>query len=201
VVRADGSLYADLSALAPFECNDMVVSSEGNAYIGQFGFDYSHGGAPQSTVLMLVKPDGSVSIAADELMFPNGMVITPDGETLIVGESYAACMTAFSVGPDGSLSDRRVFAALPEGSTPDGCCLDAEGAVWAASPLSNEVIRLREGGEVLDRISTGDRVAIACMLGGEDRRTLYICTAPLSREVGAGAILSTRVDVPGAGLP
>jgi sugar lactone lactonase YvrE len=179
----------------------MVVDAKGNAYVGQFGFDYSNGAPPQATVLMLVTPDGSVSAVADELMFPNGMVITPDGRTLVVGETYAARMTAFDIAPDGSLSNRRVFAALPSGAVPDGCCLDAEGALWVASPISNDVIRIREGGEVTDRISTDDRNAIACMLGGADRRTLYICASLLSRDPGKGAILTTRVDVPGAGLP
>lgn len=200
LVRGDGSDYADLSAFAPNECNDMVVDSKGNAYVGQFGFDYSNGAPPAASVLMLVTPDGSVRAIADDLMFPNGMVITADGRTLIVGETYAARMTAFDISPDGSLTGRRIYAQL-EGAVPDGCCLDAEGALWVASPITNEVIRVREGSEVTERISTGDRNAIACMLGGDDRRTLYILASLLSREPRSGAILTTRVDFPGAGLP
>jgi sugar lactone lactonase YvrE len=200
IVRGDGSDYADLSAFAPFECNDMVVDANGNAYVGQFGFDYSNGAPPVASVLILVTPDRSVRAVADELMFPNGMVISPDGKTLIVGETYAARMTAFDIGPDATLSNRRVFAQL-EGAVPDGCCLDAEGALWIASPVSNEVIRMHEGGEVTHRLSTGDRNAIACMLGGDDRRTLFVLASLLSREPGSGAILTERVDVPGAGLP
>ncbi len=200
IVRRDGSTYADLSAFATNECNDMVVAADGTAYVGQFGFDYRAGAAPEPTVLMRIATDGSVSVAADDLQFPNGMVITPDGGTLIVGETYGARMTAFDIDGDGTLSNRRVFATVPSG-VPDGCCLDADGALWVASPISNDVIHLREGGEAAERISTGDLNAIACMLGGDDRRTLFICASVMPEEPGRGAILTTRVDVPGAGLP
>jgi sugar lactone lactonase YvrE len=200
VVLQDGTTYADLSAFATNECNDMVVAADGTAYVGQFGFDYRGGASPEPTDLMRVATDGSVSVAADDLMFPNGMVITPDNETLIVGETYGARMTAFDIAKDGTLSNRRVWAPVPSG-VPDGCCLDADGALWVASPVSNDVIHLREGGEATERISTGDRNAIACMLGGDDRRTLFICASVMTEEPGRGAILTTRVDAPGAGIP
>jgi sugar lactone lactonase YvrE len=139
-------------------------------------------------------------------MAPNGMVITPDGRTLIVGESGAGCLTAFDVDARGDLSNRRVYARLEEGGAPDGICLDAEGAVWVASPTTRAFLRLREGGETTDRIPTGDRHAIACMLGGADRRTLHLVTAPTmsirsSIPLRAGRIEAVRVAVAGAGHP
>jgi sugar lactone lactonase YvrE len=194
-------VHADLSEHAPFHCNDMVVDAQGRAYVGQFGFDYENGAPPQPTVLMLAEPDGNVRVVADELMFPNGTVITPDGRTLIVAESFAARLTAFDIAGDGSLSGRRVFAQLSDGRVPDGICLDADGAIWVASPTSREVVRVLDGGEITDRVPTGDVPAIACMLGGDDRRTLYVLSATLEREPGRGAIGTVRVDAPGDGLP
>lgn len=200
----DGEPYADLSGVATGRCNDMVVDGLGRAYVGNFGFDYLAGEAPRPAAMAFVDVDGSVSVAAEDLEFPNGTVITPDGGTLIVGESFGRRLTAFSVAADGSLSDRRVWAALPGRALPDGTCLDADGAVWAASPTTNEVLRVAEGGEVLDRVET-DRGAYACMLGGGDRRTLFVCVAegslPAETEDGGGQIVAVDVDVPGAGWP
>ncbi len=197
---------ADLTPLCdPAPINDMVVDRQGRAYVGQFGFDMHREDAVfKKTALLLVEPDGRARIAADELAFPNGAVITPDGRTLIVGESYGARLTAFDVAEDGALSKRRVFAKL-EKAVPDGICLDAEGCVWVASPVSNECLRVREGGEVLDRVRV-DTMAIACMLGGEDRRTLFVLTSPTVEPEAckarpAARIEIARVDVPGAGLP
>jgi sugar lactone lactonase YvrE len=152
-----------------------------------------------------VEPDGRAHIATDGLAFPNGTVITDDGRTLIVGESYAGRLTAFTIGADGALSDRREFAQL-RGAVPDGICLDAEGAVWVACPLTGRVLRVQEGGEVLDEIKVANDFAYACMLGGEDRRTLFMCTAPSSDpketlEKRGGRIETAPVSVPGAGLP
>jgi sugar lactone lactonase YvrE len=139
---------ADLSALAPWHCNDMVVDTQGRAYVGNFGFDFETPGTkPVATVIILVTPDGDVRVAADDLRFPNGTIITPDGATLVVGESYGGCLTAFSIQPDGLLTDRRVWAQL-DGAVPDGICLDAEGAIWSACPISGRVLRVKEGGEV-----------------------------------------------------
>jgi sugar lactone lactonase YvrE len=196
---------ADLSSHVANPINDMVVDRQGRAYIGGFGFNLSKGEAPRTTVLLCVAPDGGVRVAADELQFPNGMVITPDGKTLIVAETLGARLTAFNIQPDGALTNRRVFAAI-EGLTPDGICLDAEGAVWVAWPGSNKIIRVRDGGEIADTIALPDRHSYACMLGGADRRDLFICTAlghmPEDLAKGrSGKIEVVRVDVPGAGLP
>ena len=204
--EADGTLatHADLSALAGGDCNDMVVDARGRAFVGNFGFDFERGEKPRTTCVVRVDPDGVARVAADEMRFPNGSVITPDGRTLVVGESFGNCLTAFTIAADGSLSGRREWAKL-EGATPDGICLDAENAIWVASPMSNELVRVREGGAVTHRLSTG-RPAIACMLGGPDRRTLFALTADSFRAEEALAKRSarveiTRVDVPGAGFP
>ncbi len=207
LLRQEGDelvLHADLSELARFHCNDMVVDADGGAYVGNFGFDLDAGDAPTPTELIRVEPDGQARIVAAGMRFPNGAVITPDGGTLIVGESFGACLTAFDIEPNGDLANRRVFAQL-EGAVPDGICLDAEGAVWVASPVSNEVLRVREGGEVTERLPTG-RLAIACMLGGADRRTLYVLVSETTRpaealEKRSAQVLAVEVEVPGAGLP
>ena len=208
LLRLDGdglTEVADLSAFATGDCNDMVVDGQGRAYVGNFGFDFAAGERRRPAVLVLVQPDGRTRVAARDLLFPNGVVITPDGATMIVAETFAARLTAFTVGSDGSLSGRRLFAQLHDG-VPDGICLDADGAVWVASPFGNQVLRVRDGGEVADRVSTGDRGAYACMLGGVDRRTLFVCTAatPFAEEaarVRLGRIETVTIDVPGAGLP
>lgn len=203
--HTDGpQVFADLSGLATFHCNDMVVDAAGGAYVGNFGFDLDGGATPVPTVLIRVAPDGTASVAADDVRFPNGSVITPDGRTLIVGESFGGRLTAWDIAPDGTLSGRRVWARL-DGAVPDGICLDAEGAVWSACPISGRVLRVLEGGEVTDVVSIDRRGAYACMLGGADRRTLFICTADASdpAETGSmrGAIETVRVEVPGAGRP
>jgi sugar lactone lactonase YvrE len=203
----DGALteHADLSSLATGECNDMVVDELGRAYVGNFGFDMYGGEDARETCIVLVEPDGSTRVAADGIAFPNGTVITPDGRTLIVGESYGGRLTAFTVAEDGTLVDRRLWAQLA-GAVPDGICLDAEGAVWVACPLTGRVLRVREGGEVEQEIPIAGKFAFACMLGGDDRRTLYICTAASSDPketpgLRSGCIEAIEVDVPGAGLP
>ena len=208
VLRLEGDdlvEHADLSSLANGACNDMVVDGAGRAYVGNFGFDMYAGEEMQDASLILVRPDGSSSVAADSIAFPNGTVITPDGSTLIVGESYGGRLTAFAIAGDGSLGGRREFAKL-HGAAPDGICLDAEGAVWVACPFTGRCLRVKDGGEVLQEVKTSYDSAFACMLGGEDRRTLYICTAadhvPAEvRKRRSGRIESIRVAVPGAGLP
>ncbi|MGZ4676552.1 MAG: SMP-30/gluconolactonase/LRE family protein [Acidimicrobiia bacterium] len=207
LLRWDGTTLAevaDLTPYAPWHCNDMVVDAVGRAYVGNFGFDLDGGADPVATTMVRVDPDGSVAVAADGLRFPNGTVITPDGATLVVGESWAGCLTAFDVATDGTLSNRRRWAQL-EGAVPDGICLDAEGAIWSACPLTGRVLRVREGGEVTDVVRVDRRGAYACMLGGEDRTTLYVCTADASNPAETtpmrGAIEACPVDVPGAGLP
>jgi sugar lactone lactonase YvrE len=194
---------ADLSAVAPFHCNDMVVDARGRAYVGNFGFDLHGGEQPLATTLALVDPDGRVRVAAENLRFPNGTVITPDGRTLIVGESFGACLTAFDIAEDGSLGGRREWARMTA-AVPDGICLDAEGAIWVASPVGGGVLRLLEGGEITHRVEV-EHEAYACMLGGPERRTLFICTSassdPDETAVRKGRIERVEVDVPGAGLP
>jgi sugar lactone lactonase YvrE len=207
LLRYDGrslETHADLSDLASHEINDLVVDERGRAYVSQFGFDLHHQGQFAKTEILVVEPDGRARAAAGELAFPTGMVITPNGRTLVVGESFAARLTAFDVAEDGSLSGRRVFAKL-EGATPDGICLDAEGCIWMASPPSRECLRVREGGEVVERIPT-ETQAIACMLGGPDRRTLFVLTAESTDpdecvKRKSARVETARVDVPGAGLP
>jgi sugar lactone lactonase YvrE len=208
VLRLEGGKlveHADLSDLATGQCNDMVVDTRGRAYVGNFGFDMYGGEEAREACLIRVDPDGSTRVAADGLAFPNGTVITDGGFTMIVGESYAGRLTAFTVTGDGALVARRLFARL-QGAVPDGICLDAEGAVWVACPLSGRCLRVREGGEVLDEIKVTNDFAYACMLGGDDRRTLYMCTAASSDPketpgLRSGRIEAIQVEVPGAGLP
>ena len=209
LLRQDGgslTRVADLAHLASSHCNDMVVDRRGNAYIGNFGFDLFDKSAPRRAAeLILVRPDGHASVVARDMLFPNGAVITPDGATLIVGESTAARLTAFDIGEDGGLSNRRVWAALAKGTVPDGICLDAAGAIWVASPSTLNCLRVEQGGRVTDTIDC-ERSAYACMLGGDDRRTLFIVTAQSSdpeacRAQRSGRIEYTRVAAPGAGWP
>jgi sugar lactone lactonase YvrE len=202
---------ADLRELASFHCNDMVVDEHGRAYIGNFGFDIEDPNAAlKHAAIVLVMPGGAARIVADEMAFPNGSVITPDGGTLIVAETFAACLTAFSIERDGSLTKRRVWAQFDDLGfdmseqriTPDGICLDAEGAIWIASPAaSTEVLRVKEGGEVTHRFQV-ETQPFAVMLGGPDGQTLFVCTTLLSeRDSGRGRIEIVHVAVPGAGLP
>mgnify|MGYP006119795689 FL=1 len=207
------SEVADLSDLAGFHCNDMVVDDRGNAYIGNFGFNTYSGEEIKPANLILVRPGEDPCVAADNLLFPNGAVITPDGRTLIVGETYAARLTSFDINQDATLSNRRVWADFTldakegEVPVPDGMCLDAEGAIWVASPTTADVIRIKEGGEILDRIPV-ETNAYACMLGGDDLKTLFICTSKASgvdpdaalREK-SGKIETIKVEVPGTGKP
>lgn len=217
LLRLDGRqlvVHADLSPLATFHCNDMVVDSAGRAYVGNFGFDLDTAeingtlaevvGAHNGATLVRVDPDGSIHAAAGGLMFPNGTVITPDGRTMIVAETFGGRLTAFDIAGDGSLSNRRVWADLG-GRVPDGICLDAEGAVWVANPVARECFRVVEGGEVVDVVETDNR-CFACMLGGADRRTLFMLTSAYSLAIEAavrrsGNVLIADVEVPGAGLP
>ncbi len=195
---------ADLTSMVPVSCNDMVVDSHGRAYIGHFGSRTSTTPSSWSPAeIIAVTQEGAVRVAADNLSFPNGMAITPDGRTMIVAESFARQLSAFNIEADGSLTRRRVWAPLP-GVMPDGICLDAEGMAWVAT-CANEVIRVREGGEIAARVKTSTR-AFACMLGGPDRRTLFVLAADsfVAQEVKLkknGRIETVRVDVPGAGLP
>jgi sugar lactone lactonase YvrE len=210
LLRLDGAhltVVADLAPFAPGPCNDMLVDGQGRAYVGNFGFDLQARAAFAPTDLVMVTPAGAVQVVARDLHFPNGAVLTPDGRTLIVAESYGQRLTAFDVAADGTLAGRRVWAQLAgRGVGPDGICLDEEGAVWLASPVSREVLRVRAGGAITDRIPTEGQ-AVACMLGGADRRTLFVLTGRVlttpqqSLAERSGAIWRLRVRVAGAGRP
>ena len=207
VLRYDGQRlqeHADLADLAGCDCNDMVVDALGRAYVGHFGFDVNEGRPFAHAELILVSPEGEPSVVARELKFPNGSVITDGGRTLVVCETFASRLSAFDIAADGSLGPRRDWAVVT-GTAPDGCCLDAEGAIWFASPLSREVVRVREGGEVCARIDLG-RMGIACQLGGPEGRHLFILSSgstlpAMCVEKRDARIEVCEVDVPGAGSP
>jgi sugar lactone lactonase YvrE len=209
----DGSMvpHADLSGLGVEDFNELVVDGRGNIYInGGCDFDPGAGNAPG--IIGLVTPDGSVRRVAEDIAFPNGMVVTPDDSTLIIGESFARRLTAFDIEDDGGLANRRVWA---EGVGPDGICMDAEGAIWTdvGEFGDNLVGRVREGGEVLEQVRL-DQACFACMLGGEDGRTLFMLTADwrmsesfednIARLTGGprtGQVLTARAPAGGAGRP
>lgn len=205
LLRFDGQtlhLHADLSQLASGICNDMVVDRQGRAYVGNFGFDLHNNEKPKPAQLIRVDPDGSCHIEDNDVMFPNGAVITEDGRTLIVGETFASRLTAFDIGTDGSLSNKRLWAELPEKAVPDGICLDAEDGIWSASPTTNNCIRQVEGGAITHEIPL-ERGAFACMIG-EDK--LYILTSSSSHPDKCRSQRDARVEVydapfPAAGLP
>jgi sugar lactone lactonase YvrE len=213
-VEHDGSLveHADLTSLARGSINDMIVAADGTAYIGDMGQRIHEGGERRTGQTIRVTPDGAVSCAADGLESPNGHILTDDGRTLIVAESAAARLTAFDVAADGTLGNRRVYAALTpakEGiafAPPDGICLDAEGAVWVADPIGARVFRVREGGEVTDTVVFDGEIPVACVLGGGDRRTLLMCVAAdwkrdVVKQAPRARIVALDVAVPGAGRP
>jgi sugar lactone lactonase YvrE len=198
------SEVADLTTLAPFHCNDMVVDERGRAYVGNFGFDLDAGAEPTGTTLVCVEPDGEAWVVVEQLLFPNGCVVTPDGHTLVVAESFGQRLSAFDIdADDGSLSNPRIWADIRP-NVPDGICIDAEGAVWIADPVNRGVLRVVEGKGAVDWVSTGERRAYACALGGADGHTLFVCTAdssnpPKAIERRAGRIEATTVDVPYVG--
>jgi sugar lactone lactonase YvrE len=220
---ADGSLttLAELGEVCGGFLNDLVVDASGHVFVGDFGFDLMSGSEAATASIKRVDPDGTVTVAADGLQFPNGAVITPDGSTLIVGETLGNRYTAWDLDSDGSLSNRRVWAQLgPEVTgtalgevmaqlvvAPDGCTLDAEGCIWAADAVGARAVRLAPGGEIVDEVAAPEGMGVfACALGGEDGRTLLLCTAPdffeEQRSAAREAILvTTEVVVPHAGLP
>jgi sugar lactone lactonase YvrE len=218
--ETDGTLacHADLSGYINGHLNDMVVDTHGRAFIGEFGFDLMGGADFKPAGLLRVDPDGTVTKAAGDMWFPNGSVITGDG-TLLVDETFGNRVSAFDITEDGTLANRRTwakFGELPSDSelgkllvqvvvAPDGCCLDADGALWIADGLGGRVIRVRSGGEITEEIQAGTGV-FACMLGGADGRTLFICTAPdfqeqARRNAREANLVTARVDTPRAGLP
>ena len=204
--EADGSFatHADLTGVAAPPWNDIVVDARGNAYVGATGFEFP-GGEFAPGLIALVTPDGAVRPVADGVAFPNGVAITPDGGALILAESYGSCLTAWDIAADGGLSCRRVWADLGDG-VPDGICVDADGAVWYADVPNRCCVRVREGGEVLDRVDI-DRGGFACMLGGPDGATLFIVAsewrgpARVGEERGTGQVLAVAAPAPHAGRP
>lgn len=200
--------HASLAATSVFCLSDAITDGQGRTWVGDIGYNFWNPDAvPVGTCTVArIDADGTVAMAADGLQFPNGMVMTADGGTLIVAETNAYRLTAYDVATDGTLSRRRTFADLPAGVQPDGICLDAEGAVWLANPAGNPaVLRVREGGEVTDAV-TLDGHAYAVMLGGPERRHLFICTSASHDPAQIAASPSARllvaeVAVPGAGTP
>jgi sugar lactone lactonase YvrE len=209
------STFADISEHCEFWANEMIVSSSGYSYVGNFGFDLDARLAelgierfiaepPPTTNLVVLDPEGAVIQVVPDMAFPNGTVITPDGATLIIGETFGSQLTAFDIQADGTLTNRRVWAPL-EMSASDGMCLDAEDQIWFANAVTRHCVRVREGGEITGLV-TCSQTAFACMLGGEDRRTLFIMTGTSSdrfevADKTLGRIEAVRVDVAGAGTP
>jgi sugar lactone lactonase YvrE len=209
------SLYCDISPYCEFWANDMVVSSTGYAYVGSFGFDLDvmlrdvgpagmMASPPPTTNLVVLDPTGAVAQVVPDMAFPNGTVITPDGATLIIGETMTFRLSAFDVALDGSLANRRVWAQMDFVAT-DGMCLDAAGQIWLANALTNQCLRVKEGGEITGVVETSQH-AFACMLGGADGNRLFVMTAPTSDRfkiagLTEGKIEAADVEVPGAGWP
>ena len=205
LLRYDGRAVhggIDLAALVPHNGNDLVVDASGRAYYGSVGAPMDRPGEfiGAGSIVLVDLATATSRVVAEGLSFPNGMVLTPDRSTLIVAESVGRCLTTFRVAADGSLSDRALFANLD--TIPDGICLDAEGAVWIACPVTAEVQRIARGGQILERLAAG-RTVLDVELGGDDGRTLYVATAPDISHTRAGAgphtgkIEQARVDVPG----
>ncbi len=201
----DGSLvtHADLRPLSDHGCNEIVVDGRGNAYVNGGGFDRP--GEKASGIIAVVTPDGSARQVAEGFAFPNGMAVTPDKSTLIIAESHGKKLTAFDISADGNLSNRRVWADLGDG-VPDGICIDADHAIWYADVPNKRCVRVREGGEVLQTVNV-DRGCFACMLGGVDKKTLFIMAAEwhgfakMMDGLGTGQVLTVEAPAPGVGWP
>jgi sugar lactone lactonase YvrE len=215
--NGDVSVHADLGPLVTDLINDMIVDTRGHAYVGSFGFDLFGGGQPAPGNVVKVDPDGRASVAANDLLFPNGMVVTPDGGTLIVAETFGGRFTAFDIGDDGSLTNRRIWAQcaptpswdtfesiLDIGFAPDGCAIDAEGCIWVADAINNRACRVAEGGEIVDERPGREGWGLySVQLGGPDGKTLLACTAPSfaaheRKEANEAVLYAYEVDVPSA---
>ena len=215
VLRVDAAgthtTHANLRQIATFHTNDMLVASDGSAYVGNFGFDLDHAfetlgvegliGAsmtdptPFVAKLAHITPEGVASVAAADLLFPNGMALLDGGRTLVVAETIAFQLTAFDRAADGSLSNRRPWASLRElGVAPDGICADDDGGIWVAAAVGPKAVRVEEGGRVTDTVTTSN-VAYACALGGPDGRHLLVCTAPSSHSAEATANRAGRLEL------
>jgi sugar lactone lactonase YvrE len=193
-------VHADLSKLTEFNCNDCVTDGLGRTYIGNWG-SKTPGPPSNPTSVILATPEGDVRIVAEDLLFPNGCIVTPDNKTFIVGESEGGRLTAFDIEPSGDLTNRRVWAQF-DNCSPDGICLDEEGAIWVANPAKAEVLRVLEGGEITSIIKVKDTNVYACCLGGNDGRTLFLLTNQLFfGKSASGRIEFVKVDVPGVEIP
>ena len=212
--ETDGSLteHADLSELTTWHLNDMTVDETGRAYVGSFGFDLMSGAPARTSNIVLIQQDGSAQVAAEDLAFPNGMELLDGGNTLVVAESFGNKLSSFNVGSSGELSDRQDWASFGPTPTsedlteilgsvsavPDGLCKDEDNTVWVADAIGQRVIRLAEGGEIVDQVRTGDLNVFACALGGSDGRTLFMCAAPTfaeheRRDTREGVLLTAKV--------
>lgn len=213
-ITSDGvmAVHADLSSVARGSLNDMIVASDGTAYVGDMGHRIQEGGERRPGQTIAVRADGSWFVAADALESPNGHILTPDECTLLIAESAASRITAFDRADDGTLSNRRIYASLqpssegPPFAPPDGICLDAEGAVWIADPIGARVFRALPGGETTHEYRIDGLIPVACVLGGVDRRTLLICAAAdwrrdEVRKSPSGIIAAIDVEIPGVGRP
>jgi sugar lactone lactonase YvrE len=199
------TVHADFAAIHPGHSNDMVVDGQGRAFVGNIGFDFHAGAQFSPTIMTLVMPDGTVSVAAEDIACPNGPVVTEDGNRLIVAESYGNCLTEYDIADDGRLVNRRLFADLG-GRMPDGICLDAEECIWVAAPFVGAVLRVERGGAVVDTVPIANGAPYACMLGGEDGRDLFICCATdhapdMTVRLREGRIDVARAPAPKAGRP
>jgi sugar lactone lactonase YvrE len=223
ILRVDGGsgsgqlVFAELAGLHHGPTNDLVVAPPTGAgaatgagaepliYVGDIGFDFYAGDALADTVLLRVDRRGRASVVATDMVCPNGMAVSPERDRLYVAESLAGRITTFAIAPDGDLASREVFAELPD-QRPDGICLDADGFVWAALARTPEAVRIAPGGEVVEVARSRGNHVYACALGGTDRRTLFLCTAPVDTPDEAvarrgGQVETCRVEVPGAGWP
>jgi len=206
--QANGLLtpYADAANVCKKGLNEIVVDGRGNAYVNDVGFDLMAGENFAPGIIAHLTADGTIRQVAEGVAFPNGMAVTPDDSTLIVAESYGRKLTAFDIARDGTLSKRRVWADLGNG-VPDGICIDSDNAVWYGDVPNRRCVRVHEGGEVLQVIDL-DRGCFACMLGGEDRKTLFMMAAEWhgvskmsAQETRTGTVLTVKAPAPGAGRP
>jgi len=191
--------FADLGTLATYHLNDMVVSKQGCAYIGNFGFDFINNQPFIPAAIIMVTPEREAKVVAENMSFPNGMVITPDGKTIVIAETLSARLTAFDIKNDGTLINRRLWADL-KSIPPDGICLDEEEAIWVAAPGQHRVVRVLEGGSITDIVEIKNE-AYACMLGGPNLTTLFIASSTSHHIREKGQIEYVEVDVPKAGFP
>ena len=199
------SVFADVSKYTDSPVNDLVTSPDGRTFLGGFGYDL-YAGAPQRPgPIFSIAEDGKAAVVERDMTFPNGSVILPGTRTLVVAETWGARLTAFDITDDGGLASKRVWAELPPGSTPDGICVDAAGAVWVSSIVTSQFLRVEAGGRVTDTISVDGRCATDCVLGGADGTTLYLLTAnswqPNETTSRQGRVEAVEVDVPGPGVP